>query len=85
MAYLGDYYADKIMGATELAAFTATHDAQRQAAAVGYLQSALESWKKYAATAMLRYRPQLLTRVGFVDLNALTPIVEHDIAIAKGD
>ena len=38
MAYLGDYYADKIMGATELAAFMATHDAQRRASSVRYLQ-----------------------------------------------
>jgi hypothetical protein len=85
MAYLGDYYADKIMGATELAAFAATHDVQRQTAAVGYLQSALENWKKYSATATLQYRPQLLTRVGYVDLNALTAKVEHDIALAKGE
>jgi hypothetical protein len=85
MAYLGDYYADKIMGATELAAFAATHDAQRQTAAIGYLQSALEDWKKYAATATLQYRPQLLTRVGYVDLNALTAQVERDIALAKGE
>jgi hypothetical protein len=84
MAYLGDYYADKIMGATELAAFAATHDVQRQTEAVGYLQSVLEDWKKYAATAKLQDRPQLLTRVGYVDLNALTAQVEHDIALAKG-
>jgi hypothetical protein len=85
MAYLGDYYADKIMGATELAAFAAMHDAQRQTEAVGHLQSALENWKKYSATATLKYRPQLLTRVGYVDLNALTAKVEHDIALAKGE
>lgn len=85
MAYLGDYYADKIMGATELAASAATHDPQRQTAAVGHLQSALEDWKKYAATATHQYRPQLLTRVGYVDLDALTAQVEHDIALAKGE
>jgi len=33
----------------------------------------------------LQYRPQLLTRVGCVDLNALTAKVEHDIALAKGE
>jgi hypothetical protein len=82
MAYLGDYYADKIMGATELAAFMATHDAQRRASSVRYLQSAVNDWKQYAATASQQYRPQLLTRVGYVDLNAITAEVEHDVQIA---
>jgi hypothetical protein len=83
MAYLGDYYADKIMGATELAAFGATHDAQRRASSVRYLQYALEDWKQYAATATRQYRPQLLTRVGYIDLNALSAKVEHDVEIAS--
>jgi len=82
MAYLGDYYADKIMGATELAAFGATRDAQRRASSVRYLQSAVEDWKLYAAIATQQYRPQLLTRVGYVDLNAITAEVEHDVQIA---
>jgi hypothetical protein len=82
MAYLGDYYADKIMGATELAAFGATRDAQRRASSVRYMQSAVEDWKQYAAIATQQYRPQLLTRVGYVDLNAITAEVEHDVQIA---
>lgn len=82
MAYLGDYYADKIMGATELSAFGATGDAQRRASSVHYLQSAVEDWKLYAAIATQQYRPQLLTRVGYVDLNAITAEVEHDVQIA---
>jgi hypothetical protein len=83
MAYLGDYYADKIMGATELAAFEATRDAQRRASATRYLQAALGDWEQYALIATRQYNPQLLTRVGYVDLNALVGQVEHDIAIAS--
>lgn len=83
MAYLGEYYADKIMGATELAAYGTTRDAQRRASSVRYLQSAVEDWKQYAAIATRQYRPQLLTRVGDVDLNALTAKVEHDVQIAN--
>ena len=83
MAYLGEYYADKIMGATELAAYGATHDAQRRASSVRYLQSAVEDWKQYAAIATRQYRPQLLTRVGYVDLNELTAKVEYDVQIAN--
>ena len=82
MAYLGNYYADKIMGATELAAFGASQDAERRASSVRYLQAAVDDWKHYAATATQQYRPQLLTRVGYVDLNAITADVERDVQLA---
>jgi hypothetical protein len=39
-------------------------------------------WKQYAATAAQQYRPQLLTRVGHVDLNAITAEVQRDVQIA---
>jgi hypothetical protein len=84
MAHLGDYYAEKILGATELALFEKTRRPEQQAAAVRHLQTALEHWKKYVATATRQYRPQMLTRVGYVDLNALTRNVEQDVDIANG-
>ena len=62
MAHLGDYYAEKIRGATELALFDKTGKPEQQAAAVKHLEAALEHWKKYAAVATSQYRPQLLTR-----------------------
>ena len=37
---------------------------------------------RYAAVATGQYKPQLLTRVGYVDLNALTSKVEQDVEIA---
>jgi len=83
MAHLGDYYAEKILGATELALFEKTAKPEQQAAAVQHLQAALEHWKKYAAVATRQYRPQLLTRIGYVNLNELTTKVEEDIAIAS--
>mgnify|MGYP003876457413 CR=1 FL=1 len=83
MALLGLYYAGKIAGAIELAFYDATGEAQRQTAAVRHLEKALEDWKAYAAVATRQYRPQLLTRVGYVDLNALTAKVAEDIEIAK--
>ena len=42
----------------------------------------LFTWKKYASVATGQYQPQLLTRVGYVDLRALTAEVERDIEIA---
>ena len=83
MAYLGDYYAEKILGATELTLFDKTGKPEQQAAAVKHLEAALEHWKKYAAVATSQYRPQLLTRVGYVDLNQLTSKVQEDIAMAR--
>jgi hypothetical protein len=83
MAYLGDYYADKIMGATELAAFEAYGDQKSKESSVQYLRSAVKDWKKYAAIATRQYRPQLLTRIGYVDLNALIAKVEDDVEIAQ--
>ena len=76
MAHLGDYYAEKILGATDLAL-------ARKDSAVRHLEAALEHWKKYAAAATAQYQPQLLTRVGFVDLNAITASVAKDVQIAQ--
>jgi hypothetical protein len=76
MAHLGNYYAEKILGAVALAQL-------RRDAAVSHLGAALEHWKKYAAVATAQYKPQRLTRVGWFDLNQLTAKVEADIALAQ--
>jgi len=76
MAHLGNYYAEKILGATDLAQ-------NQNASAVKHLEAALEHWKNYAAVATRQYRPQLLTRIGNLDLNALTAQVAADITIAR--
>jgi len=83
MAHLGNYYAEKILGATDLALYDKTgRDEQRQLAAK-HLESALSHWHAYATVATRQYRPQLLTRIGYVDLNALTEQVRGDVQIAK--
>lgn len=83
MAHLGDYYASKILGAVELALYDRTNKTEHQQAAVGHLETALDHWNQYAAVATRQYRPQLLTRVGYVDLNALKEKVAGDIHIAR--
>jgi len=83
MAYLGNYYADKIMGATDLAMFNATGKPRQQESAVNHLQAAVEDWKQYADLATRQYRPQLLTRIGYLDLDALTAKARQDVEIAK--
>jgi len=76
MAHLGDYYAEKVLGATELAL-------GHKDAAVRHLETALQHWKLYAAVTTAQYKPQLLTRAGFVDLNAITASVAKDVEIAR--
>ena len=83
MAHLGNYYAEKILGATDLALFDKTGKAEQQASAIKHLEAALDHWKKYAAVATRQYRPQLLTRIGYVDLNALTEQVRADVHMAN--
>jgi hypothetical protein len=83
MAHLGDYYAEKILGATDLAMFEKTGKPEAQTSATAHLEQALAHWKKYAAVATAQYRPQLLTRIGYVDINALTESVQRDIAIVR--
>jgi hypothetical protein len=83
MAHLGNYYAEKILGATDLAMFEKTGKPELQTSAIAHLDSALAHWKKYAVVVAAHYKPQLLTRIGYVDLNALTESVQRDIAIAK--
>jgi hypothetical protein len=83
MAHLGNYYAEKILAATELGMFDANRDAARKGSAVRHLRAAMEHWKQYASVASRQYRPQLLTRVGYVDVPALSEKVADDIRIAR--
>ena len=76
MSYLGRYYAEKIRGAVDLAM-------GRKEAAIPHLETALNHWRKYAAVYSSQYKPQLLNRVGFIDIEALTSKVAQDIDIAK--
>ncbi len=84
MARLGLYYAAKIDGATALALFDRTGGDEHHLQAVRHLETARDEWQRYAALATAQYRPQLLNRVGFVDLHALASRVAEDIEIARG-
>ena len=58
MAHLGDYYAEKIAGATDLALFGQSGNSEQRASAIRHLEAALEHWKRYAAVYSRQYRPQ---------------------------
>jgi hypothetical protein len=83
MAHLGHYYAEKILGAGDLALFDQNAKPEQQEHAVKHLQAALEHWKKYAAVATAQYLPQKLGRVGAVDVGKQTAKVQEDIALAQ--
>ena len=76
MGHLGRYYAEKIRGAVDVAM-------GRKDSAVTHLETALGHWRKYAAVYASQYKPQLLNRVGFIDIEALTTKVAEDIEIAR--
>ena len=84
MADLGEYYAEKILAADDLALFDSSGKAELQASAVRHLEAALAHWKAYAALASSQYKPQYLGRLNrLVDLNALTASAAADIDIAR--
>jgi hypothetical protein len=84
MAYLGNYYAEKIRGAAELALYDKSSKAEQKDSAIAHLQLALDYWKRYATSYTVEYRqPILYNRVGWVDIPGLTARVEQDIAIAR--
>jgi hypothetical protein len=83
MAQLGNYYAAKIQGAVHLYRFDRTGQPADREAAVACLDNALAHWQAYVDVAARQYQPQLLNRVGHVDLRAITAHVERDIALAR--
>jgi hypothetical protein len=86
MAYLGQYYSNKILGAINKCLEDKTSDPdqklQYRTQAIKNLQDASNSWKNYAATLSKSYIPQYLTRIGkVVDISAIQADVDKDILL----
>ncbi len=76
MAHLGRYYAEKILGAVELAR-------KDRPAAVVHLKAAADHWRNYATQLTSQYvSGQVLTRMGLVpvDFNAIQAAVDAEVA-----
>ena len=84
MALLGHYYADKVLGATELRFFDANQKGEHRRAAIAHMESAAEHWKQLAQLARSQYEPQYLARNNYLDWQGLMPRVMEDIEIAAG-
>ncbi|MGC6431914.1 MAG: hypothetical protein ACON5F_12790 [Jejuia sp.] len=82
-AHLGNYYSQKIRGATQLALYEKTKEKMYQNKAILSLEAALPHWKNYAHIMDEQYLPKSLARTGKVNWKALTKDVEKDIEIAQ--
>jgi len=83
MSHLGNYYACKILGATELHLFETSRRGEHKTSAVGHLLEAQEHWTNYAEVASKLYRPQLLARTRELDWIKLLDDVKKDVDIAR--
>lgn len=83
-AYLGQYYAAKILAATDLALLRATLEGHYQTGVARHLNDAAAAWRRYAATteALYRLQPLWTNRVGYVDLARTYQSVLYDCTIA---
>lgn len=82
MAHLGDYYSEKIRGATNLQMFLANDDSTYHKNSIQNLELALEHWKKYVGIMDAQYHGRRYARTGELDWDELTREVAYDIEIA---
>jgi hypothetical protein len=81
-AAIGNYYAEKIRGASSLALFNFYGLKQDQDDAIQHLTNAKLFWVRYATIYDSQYKPSLLTRIGFVNIPELVEKTDQDILIA---
>ncbi|MBN2137245.1 MAG: hypothetical protein JW720_05530 [Sedimentisphaerales bacterium] len=83
MSHLGNYYASKILGATQLHLFEKSNNEDSRISAVRYLSDAQNHWEKYTAIAEELYKPQLLARTRMLDWTKILNDVKKDVEIAR--
>ncbi len=86
VAHLGNYYAHKIKGATELHLFREIGGKQHQETAIAELEKAAQTWRLYTANSAKRYtNPVWYNRVHMVDWEQITGWVDADVETARED
>lgn len=83
MAYLGQYYAAKIRGGTNLALYVATKEAPYKTAAVRSLKDALGHWQAYAEVLDAQYIMMNIAIQRVFDWDRIEIEVREDIQIAR--
>ena len=81
-AAIGNYYAEKIRGASSLALYNFYGLKQDQDDAIQHLTNARSFWVRYATIYDSQYKPSLLTRIGYVNIPELIEKADQDIKIA---
>jgi hypothetical protein len=81
-AAIGNYYAEKIRGASSLALFNFYGLKQDQEDAVQHLKNARSYWAKYAEVYDSQYKPALISRIGYINIPGLIEKADQDINIA---
>jgi hypothetical protein len=89
MAFLGQYYSKKILGATNKCLSDKSSDSVKKEdyknAAIRNLQDASASWKAYADQVTSSYNPEFLTRMEkLIDVKAIQAEVDNDIVLVGG-
>jgi len=86
MAYLGKYYAHKILAATELALFRETFNPENNKKSLEQLNLSALYWRYYASLSLSNYNNPLWTnRVGYVDWRKTYSYVLYDITANGGN
>ena len=83
MAYLGLYYAEKILGAVDLRLFNDTKEEAYRESSVAHLEKSAEYFAEYAGIISANYIPQFLARVGYYNVNDILDGVRKDVDVAR--
>jgi hypothetical protein len=84
MAFLGRYYADKLRGASKLAAFRADVNQKNfHKESVAHLEDAVEEWKAYTEIVSSQYKPQLMQRTHYMDWEKILVEVEKEVVTVQ--
>jgi hypothetical protein len=81
-ATIGNYYSEKIRGASSLALYNFYGLKQDQEDAIQHLTNAKSFWMKYGTIYDSQYKPALFSRIGFVNITQLIEKTDQDIKIA---
>ena len=83
MAYLGLFYAEKILGAIDIRLFNETEDESYRTSSVAHLEQSAEYFDQYAEIVSANYPARQLARVGYYDINVIAEEVHADVEIAQ--
>jgi hypothetical protein len=83
MAHLGNYYANKIRGATNLKLYQDSKQENYKLLAIQYLEESLAGWQAYAQILEAQYNKMTISMQGLFDWDRIEEEVKGDIHIAR--